>query len=134
MTSREEAIKVAMADGIPIHKGHVAEVLDRAANAHQVHYADQCPGNRGQRKTMRDLREAKRKADENCITLATERHALRERLEALEEIRQRVADGWWPQKAYGSQPARWIRSGYGSVSIEDELASLLWPQKDAIDG
>jgi hypothetical protein len=50
------------------------------------------------------------------------------RLEALEEIRQRVADGWWPQKAYGSQPARWIRSGYGSVSIEAELASLLWSE------
>lgn len=125
MGSRERAIEAAMADGIPIHKGYVAEVLDRAEDAHQVHYADQCPGNRGQRKAMRDLRAAKRQADENCIALVAERDALRERLEALEEIRQRVADGWWAERAAGLW---WFTlADEAPEPMSPAAAAVLWP-------
>lgn len=52
------------------------------------------------------------------------------RLEALEEIRQRVADGWcvWPTADVKGQGAwRCIYSERDDKDIKPEVAAVLWP-------
>jgi hypothetical protein len=69
-----------------------------------------------------------------CITdehvaLCDSHEALRERLEALEEIRQRVANGWTAlhPATTGGEPF-WSEWANGPVHpMSPELASLLWP-------
>jgi hypothetical protein len=53
-----------------------------------------------------------------------------ERLEALEEIRQRVVDGWLAERR---PVARWLRPIGNGFDIDPdpigpEVASLLWPE------
>jgi hypothetical protein len=64
------------------------------------------------------------------FALRAENKQLRERLEALEEIRQRVADGWTAlhPATTGGEPF-WSEWANGPVHpMSPEVASLLWPE------
>jgi hypothetical protein len=58
-----------------------------------------------------------------------------ERIAALEEIRQRVADGWKPMRGNDSEPDQWWCvlndercDRHPATPLSPEVASLLWPE------
>lgn len=64
--------------------------------------------------------------------LLGENKALRERLEAVEEIRRRVADGWCAVPANGYyEAAIWYRpDDDGFAKLTPEVAAVLWPSTE----
>lgn len=67
----------------------------------------------------------------NVARFATAGLTTAERLEALEEIRQRVVDGWakYRQQYYGPPVYYWFRGNLTHREpMSPEVAALLWPE------
>lgn len=77
------------------------------------------------------VRRAAVDATRDYEDLASEAESQAERSEALEEIRQRVADGWTAERYPDAEGALWVAPGRFPEPARVEVAAVLWPDPPA---